>query len=139
MTLRQRPFNPLGGFGFDAAAFAQYGVEYRTSEVIFWEATPRATSTSALAGQVEISRRRSEGRPLILATIQPGDFFGEMGLMNGLPRSGTAVAKADTRLLALTADQLEAVLEKNPGFATKMIRVLCHRLRKAGDALSDHV
>lgn len=122
-------------FDFDRHLEEKFAVIYKPTEVIFWEGDEAKYFYVILEGLVEVRKRLADGNNFSLTLLKPGDFFGEMALLNELPRSGTAVAKERTRLLAFSQTQLEAVLVANPKFAMKMMRVLCERVRKLSDIL----
>jgi CRP-like cAMP-binding protein len=65
------------------------------------------------------------------ATLQPGDFFGEISLLDGGPRSADVVANTDVTMLGLTAWVFRGVLEQYPSIAQKMLVTLASRLRGA--------
>ena len=122
-------------FEFDRLLEEKYSVIYKATEVVFWEGDEAKYFYVILEGLVEVRKRLEDGNNFSLSVLKPGDFFGEMALLNDLPRSGTAVAKERTKLLAFSQAQLESVLVANPKFAMKMIRVLCERVRKLSDIL----
>jgi CRP-like cAMP-binding protein len=67
-----------------------------------------------------------------LATLQPGAYFGELSLIDGLPRSATVVASPEgLTTFALPKSAFDRVLEEHPEVAVPMLRVLCARLRRA--------
>ena len=63
-------------------------------------------------------------------TIGTGSPLGEMGLVDGGPRSATAVAKSDCRLEPIDARRFEFMVQQTPFFALEMLRVLVDRLRR---------
>jgi CRP-like cAMP-binding protein len=65
------------------------------------------------------------------ATLKPGDFFGEISLLDGGPRSADVVADTDVTMLGLTAWVFRGVLEQYPSIAQKMLIALAGRLRGA--------
>ena len=64
-----------------------------------------------------------------IATVRPGEVFGEMASMGGMPRSASAVAASDCRVIGLDDGQFQAALKKNPGFALMLLSVMASRLR----------
>ena len=63
--------------------------------------------------------------------VKPGDIFGELAVVAGLPRSATAMAKIDCRVLSLDERQFHAALEKNPEFALMLMSIMVQRLRQS--------
>ena len=80
---------------------------------------------AVLDGEVDIVRRQN-----VVATITPGGVFGEMALLDQLPRSASAVAKTDCRVAAVTEYRFTRLVLQNPQFALEMMRLLVERLRQ---------
>src|SRR5947207_1986950 len=79
-------------------------------------------------GEVEISRQNGDGKT-VLATLGRGDFFGEMSLLESLPREADAIALTDTTLLVITQGGLLMRLRRDPTFALEMLHSLSGRIR----------
>ncbi|HWO42023.1 MAG TPA: cyclic nucleotide-binding domain-containing protein [Candidatus Eisenbacteria bacterium] len=75
-------------------------------------------------GQVIVSKHVQGDIEVVLARFQPGDFFGEMGLFDGAPRSASAQAAADTVLWTLKRNVFQQLLSDHPEMAAK----ICYRL-----------
>ena len=82
-------------------------------------------------GQVKVTMISPEGKEIILSMLGPGDFFGEMSLLESLPREATAQAVGETRLLVLSRGGLLFRLRRDPTFALEMLNHLSSRLRAA--------
>jgi CRP-like cAMP-binding protein len=80
-------------------------------------------------GKVEAVRAADSDHSQTLATFGPGDFFGEMALFEGFPRSATVRAVEDTECLAMTRWDFMAELKNHPEIAVGMLPVLVRRLR----------
>ena len=72
----------------------------------------------------------------IIARLGAGDFFGEMSLIDGRPRSATVVADAPVVLLVVHASSFGRLLETVPGLSKKVMITLCERLRAADETLT---
>ena len=70
-----------------------------------------------------------------LAELGPGDFLGEMALLEDLPRSATVITTAPCRLLEMHRRDFSSVLDEAPHLAIKMLAVMAHRLRDADEKL----
>jgi len=66
-----------------------------------------------------------------LARLGPGEFFGEMAILNSRPRSATAVVRVDSRLLVIEGSTFEAMLRARPEIALRIIKALANRLENA--------
>ena len=67
----------------------------------------------------------------VVGDVGAGEFFGEMALLDGGPRSATVVAKESMELLVIDSRDLRALFGSSPGVAVKMLRVVGERLRAA--------
>jgi CRP-like cAMP-binding protein len=82
------------------------------------------------SGKVNIWKRISESE-ITLAVLGPGEFFGEMALLEGLPRSAGATVIEDALLIELEAGAFETLVRKNAEIAVRLMRRLSSRLREA--------
>lgn len=71
------------------------------------------------------------------ATLGAGDYFGEMSLLDGSPRSATVTAETPLRTLALPSWDFQAIVKKNPSIAVKLLSEMTRRLRAASMSPSD--
>jgi CRP/FNR family cyclic AMP-dependent transcriptional regulator len=69
--------------------------------------------------------------------LGPGDFFGEISLLDRGPRTATVVAATPVRTLALSAWNFRAALKEHPSLAVKMLEELASRVRTSGSSISD--
>lgn len=107
-------------------------------EVIFHEDDPGNALYIVVSGSVKIVRRAEDGRELILSLITPGNYFGELSLLDGEPRSADAIAVEASELLLLPRDQFFRVLEESPGAAIRMLGTLSRRyVRHLTDVVED--
>ena len=84
-----------------------------------------------LTGRAKVTNTDEEGREIILAWLGPGEFFGEMGLIDGSPRSASVVAAEACELLVLCKDAFQRCLQSNFQVAQKLMQILVRRLREA--------
>jgi CRP/FNR family transcriptional regulator, cyclic AMP receptor protein len=90
------------------------------------------------SGRVRISVTDEEGKLVILAELATGDFFGEMALIDGKPRSADATAIEDARLAVLSRDDFRGFI-RNPDVALEVISAVSHRLRRTDELLRQRV
>jgi CRP/FNR family cyclic AMP-dependent transcriptional regulator len=64
-------------------------------------------------------------------SMGPGDFFGEISLLDGGPRTATVAAETDVTTLGLTSWTFKRLVEQNPSIASKMLKVMAQRLRSS--------
>jgi CRP-like cAMP-binding protein len=88
------------------------------------------------AGSFRVTREHSDGRAITLATLGPGEIFGELAMLDGDKRSASAESITDGTLLALPASDVRGLLGRNPEIALKLVAGLVRRLRAANMRLS---
>lgn len=101
---------------------------YQNDEIIFRTGDPSDFAYLIQTGQVEILKDFPENT-IKLATLNVGDIFGEMGLIDERPRSLTARAVGETRLLTVTHDDFADLLQNDPSAAIKYLKMFFERLR----------
>lgn len=112
------------------------------TSVVSRKAFPRGTTIMAageatdslyvvISGRLKVMMSDDEGREVILAMLGPGEFFGEMGLLDDSPRSATVVAVEACELLILSKKDFKKCLIENFEMAMTVMRGLVKRLREA--------
>lgn len=124
-----------------ATLYSKFGRTYPKGSVIFLENERGEEMFIILSGKVQISKRvevrkkigstwvREGTEEKILATLNPGDFLGEMSLLNDKPRSAKAVAVETTKVIVLNRQNFERILESQPKLAIKMLKTMSNRVR----------
>jgi CRP/FNR family transcriptional regulator, cyclic AMP receptor protein len=92
-----------------------------------------------LAGRIAIASRSIDGRESVFALMESGDLFGEMGLLDGLPRSAEARALESSQVLAIPSEPVRAMFEADPALLWGVVRLLSGRIRAMDEALADSV
>ncbi|HKO37318.1 MAG TPA: Crp/Fnr family transcriptional regulator [Solirubrobacterales bacterium] len=87
-------------------------------------------------GSFRVTREHSDGRAITLATLGPGEIFGELAMLDGDKRSASAEALTEGELLALPANDVRALLARHPEISLKLVAGLVRRLRAANVRLS---
>ncbi|MEX2236480.1 MAG: ATP-binding cassette domain-containing protein [Dehalococcoidia bacterium] len=82
------------------------------------------------SGQVRLVAG-SDAREDVIAYLEPGDFFGEMALLSGSPRTASAVASGETQLWRLSRENFESILQRHPRVSVEIGRVLAERLARS--------
>ncbi len=88
------------------------------------------------SGRFRVTREHSDGRAITLATLGPGDIFGELAMLDGEVRSASVEALADGELLALPASEVRSLLARHPEITVKLVAALVRRLRTANERIS---
>jgi len=90
---------------------------------IFHHGEPGDSMYLVEQGSVRISVKDTDGHDTTLAEMGQGDFFGEMSLLDGNPRSADATATVDSRLAVLPRDDFRSFLRKNPDIALGILTI----------------
>lgn len=104
---------------------------YGPGQIIVTQGTPGQAFYLIIAGRVAIER---DGLPL--GAFGPGDFFGEMSLLDSAPRSATIRAIDETHCLMLSSWDFKSLIERMPAIAIRLLEVLSRRLRVADERLA---
>src|SRR4051812_29401036 len=101
--------------------------KFAENEAIFAQDEPGDALYIVLHGRVRIATTDHFGRERVLAFYGPGEFFGDMAVLTGAPRSASASASSDVRLLQLRKDDFDALVNSNVGIMRGMLRVMVER------------
>jgi CRP-like cAMP-binding protein len=114
----------------------EFFVQFKAGTSIFRENEPGTEMYIIREGQVEIlkSMRGSNHR---VAVLDEGDFFGEMAILDDLPRSASARALTDCVVLRIDRSTFDQMVRHNPEIPVRMLRKLSRRLRAADPSLAD--
>ncbi|MCX7655084.1 MAG: cyclic nucleotide-binding domain-containing protein [Treponemataceae bacterium] len=110
---------------------------YRNGEIIFKEGDPGESMYILLQGAVELRIKVNGAESVIKVIEAPNDFFGEMALIDGKPRSATAIAVKNTRLLEVNREAFENMIVTNGKFALKIIKILSERIRQTNEQIEN--
>src|SRR5262245_7159081 len=108
---------------------------YPKDTVVFFENEEGDSFFMILEGRIKVTILGDDGREIILSVLGPGDFFGEMALLDNEPRSATAIAVEESELLILQRTDFQGVATKRT-ITGALIRVLTARLRRANHQIS---
>jgi CRP-like cAMP-binding protein len=117
------PHRILGPGGYQAAAlgWAQAG----------------ARCWARSRGRFDHQPSTSRGKEIILADFGSGELFGEIALLDGKPRSASVVALTNCELMFLERRNVIPFLERNPAARMKLMEMLCARIRRSDERMSD--
>lgn len=110
---------------------------YAPGQTIFLQGDPGTSLFFLETGQVKIALPSPEGRELVLASLGPGDFFGELALLDGGARSADAIATEASALLLLLRDDFLRYVEQHPKVAIQLLATLCGLVRQNVELLQD--
>ena len=98
---------------------------------LFHEREPGEAVLVLTAGRVKLSCVTEGGREALLGIREPGDLIGEMSALDGGPRSATATALEPVEVIAVSREAFSGFLERTPGVALVLARMIARRLRDA--------
>lgn len=104
---------------------------FETGSLIFMENSEGEKCFFVSEGSVKVTRLSKDGKEVILAMLNKGEFFGEMALLDGESRSANVIALEKTEVLTLNRKDFLSVLEEYPQIAIQLLKEMAHRLRKS--------
>ncbi|RJQ40260.1 MAG: Crp/Fnr family transcriptional regulator [Nitrospiraceae bacterium] len=110
-------------------------LQVKKGETVFYQSDSSTDLYIVLEGAVRASLLNQEGQELVLAAFDKGDFFGEMSLLDGKPRSATMIAAEDSVLGMLKRERFLSAVKSDPMIAIDLLSALVQRLRMADDML----
>jgi phosphoserine phosphatase RsbU/P len=128
--------------GLDQAAMALVRkhlqeVSLPAGQVVFEDNAPGDTLYIVISGQVRVSKTLENGQEHVFGDIGPGEFFGEMAILEEKPRSARVSTLTATRLLAMSRQTFSLLIEHHPAVAANFLKVISARLRRRNQELED--
>lgn len=111
--------------------------KYGRGDIIFQKDEPGQSLFIIESGSVRIYMPGTQGADLTLAVMGPGDFFGDLSLLDDRPRSASAVAGTDAVLLSLERSDFSSLLRARPDAALAVLATIARRLRDTDQTASD--
>jgi CRP-like cAMP-binding protein len=108
-------------------------------DILFNEGEEPDALYVVLRGRVAIANKSFDGRESVVALMEPGDLFGEMGMLDGRPRSAEGRALEPSEVLELQYEPVRELLARHPELLWGVVRMLADRLRGMDEALADSV
>lgn len=128
-------FAGLGPDALERVALGMRARRFRRGEVIFHVGDPGDALFVIVTGDVKISLPSETGDEAILATLRPGDVFGELALLDGAPRSASATAIGPTETVVLPRERFRELIATEAGVRDALLSSIAGELRR----LTTHV
>jgi CRP-like cAMP-binding protein len=109
------------------------------NEVLFRQDDEAHELFGIVTGRVAILTRSPDGRESLVAVLDEGSLFGELGLFDDGPRSADARALEETQLIVLGYEAVRAAIDAHPTILWVIVRLLARRLRNTDESLADAV
>ncbi|MGE5224913.1 MAG: Crp/Fnr family transcriptional regulator, partial [Omnitrophica WOR_2 bacterium] len=100
---------------------------------LFFRGDPAEDFYLLLSGEIALILRSQDGRELIINVMQPGDFFGELGLLTGQARSADAIARKTASLVVIPRTAFLAALEQEPVISRRLLEATASRLSRTSE------
>jgi CRP/FNR family transcriptional regulator, cyclic AMP receptor protein len=136
--LRDHPiFRGLGPDLLDRLSSYAIRQTLKRGASIFARGDPGTSLFAVCSGTVKISSPSPGGRGALFNLVTEGAIFGEIALLDGLPRTADAMAMTDCELMVIERREFIPLVREQPELALKLIEVLCGRLRRTTEQLED--
>jgi len=140
LIIRQAPlFSALDDEAARSLRNSMVALKLNKGQTLFKEGEEGDRLYVVVHGKIKLGRSSSDGRENLLSILGPGEMFGELSLFDPEPRTSTATAVTDARLVSLAHDAVIGLLSSNPQTSLELLRRLAQRLRKSNEVLADLV
>ncbi len=113
--------------------------KYTKGQTIFREGDAGDSLYVVLTGQVQVFTENKEGERIVLSENENSDVFGEISMLDGGPRTASAIAVEDSEVLRLNREGLQQLVSDHPHAALDLLTVMGRRLRRTDELLRTHV
>ena len=122
-------FADVDDVALDNLASLAVSKEYPKGSQVFGQGEPGDAMYIILSGRVRVVLYGENGKDITLSFFNEGDFFGEMALLENLPRTATVIAREVTHLLVLNIGSFLIKLKRDPTFAFNLMQKMSKRIR----------
>lgn len=112
--------------------------EYEDGDLIVREGDASRVMFIIQRGGAVVTKQVGDSE-VVLATLTRGSFFGEMSLLESLPRSATVRARGDTRVLVISPGGLLLKIRRDPTFAVEMLQQMSRRVRRLNESVAEYL
>ena len=139
-VVRRAPlFTALDDAAASALRSAMQTVKIKKGEDLFKEGDDGHHLYVIIEGKIKLGTKSVDGRENLLSVLGPGEMFGELSLFDPGPRTSTATAVTDARLLSLGHNQVIPWVKDHPEVSLQLLGRLAQRLRRTNEAVGDLV
>jgi CRP/FNR family cyclic AMP-dependent transcriptional regulator len=146
MRIPEDPVAEAGSFLGQIPLFAELGegslltlacsgkfVHIEQGQFIFFQSDPSEKAYLVRSGKISILLESLDGRKLVINEMHSGDFFGEVGLLTGQPRSSSAIARTDAELLVIPREVFLGIVKVETRLVRRMLEMIAIRLRESSE------
>ncbi len=105
--------------------------EIKKGTVVFAEGNFSDTACIIEEGTFEVTKKTENGADKVIGVLKRNDIFGEMGILDGLPRSATVTALENSKVTVVTKEDFDNLSRRNPNALMPILKVMSMRLRRA--------
>jgi CRP-like cAMP-binding protein len=140
LIIRQAPlFSALDDEAATSLRESMASEKLSKGKVLFKEGQEGDRLYVVVQGKIKLGTTSGDGRENLLSILGPGEMFGELSLFDPQPRTSTATAVTDARLVSLAHDAVIGLVTSHPQTSLELLRRLAQRLRKSNEILADLV
>jgi CRP/FNR family transcriptional regulator, cyclic AMP receptor protein len=129
-------FSELSGEDLEEISRVAVPRSYPKGVRVFHEGDHSDACYIVRSGDLRVTREHPDGRAIALATLGPGDIFGELAMLDGEARSASVEALTECQLLALPAADVRRLLRGSSEITVKLVFALTRRLREANERIA---
>jgi len=129
-------FSELSGSELERISRVSVARSFPAGVRVFHEGDHSDACYLVRSGDLRVTREHPDGRAIALATLGPGDIFGELAMLDGEARSASVETLSDSELLALPAADVRRLLSDHPEISVKLIAALTRRLRETNERVA---
>ena len=105
----------------------------KNGEILFLQSDPSEFAYIVRSGEISIVLSSPDGRDMMINNMRRGDIFGELGILTAQPRSTSAIAHADTDILAIPGEVFLRIMDEQPPLARRILKITAERLQRSGE------
>jgi CRP/FNR family transcriptional regulator, cyclic AMP receptor protein len=140
LIIRKAPlFSALDDDASHALRASMVALKLNKGQILFKEGEEGDRLYVVVHGKIKLGTTSADGRENLLSILGPGEMFGELSLFDPEPRTSTATAVTDVRLVSLAHDAVIGLVTSSPQTSLELLRRLAQRLRKSNEVLADLV
>jgi len=139
-VVRRAPlFTALDDAAAESPRASMDAVKIAKGSILFKEGDDGEHRYVIIEGKLKLGTSSGDGRENLLSILGPGEMFGELSLFDPGPRTSTATAVTDAKLLSLSHEKVIPWLKQNPEVSLQLLARLAQRLRRTNEAVGDLV
>ena len=140
LIIRKAPlFSALDDEAAHELRQSMVALKLNKGQVLFKEGQDGDRLYVVVHGKIKLGTTSADGRENLLSILGPGEMFGELSLFDPEPRTSTATAVTDAKLVSLAHEAVIGLVTSNPQTSLELLRRLAQRLRKSNEILADLV